>query len=129
VQLHPAPAAWLRTRTAAQRPDDVGWAGVVVRLLRAAVIADPPVDRSIWRRLLPHVLAATDPSRDLDEVGDDVSLLLQHAGRYLRARGETRSAQVLLADAHDLHRQRLGDDHPATVAAARDLECGSPPPS
>ena len=129
VQLHPAAAAWLRTRTATQRPDGVGWAGVVVRLLRAAVIVDPPADRATWRRLLPHVLAATDPARALDEVGGDVGLLLQQAGRYLRARGEARSARALLADAHDLHRQRLGDDHPDTVASARDLEWDPPPQS
>jgi hypothetical protein len=85
------------------------------------VVADP-AGRSTWRQLLPHVLAATDPTRDLDEAGADVGTLLQLAGRHLQARGEARSARALLADAHDLYRQQFGDDHPDTVASARDLE-------
>jgi hypothetical protein len=120
VRLHPTPAAQLRDRTGG-----LGWAASAVRVLRAAVEANP-ADRSTWRRLLPHVLAATDPARDLDEVVVDVGWLLRHAGRHLQARGESRSARALLADAHDLYRQRLGDDHPDTRAAARDLGDGSP---
>jgi len=121
LQVHTASAARLRARTAADRPGDVGWPVVAVRVLHAAVVADP-AGRSTWRQLLPHVLAATDPTRDLDEAGADVGRLLQLAGRHLRARGETRSARALLTDAHDLYRQQFGDDHPDTVASARDLE-------
>jgi hypothetical protein len=128
LRLHAASATRLRTRTAGERPGDVGWAAVAVRVLHAAVVADP-AGRSTWRQLLPHVLAATDPTRDLDEVGADVGKLLQLAGRHLQARGEARSALALLTDAHDLYRQQLGADHPDTVASARDLECGSTIPS
>ena len=121
VALHPTPAAQLRTRAGAQRP---GCAASAVRLLHAALSAEPPAPAGgscCWRRLLPHVLVATDPARDLEEVAVGVSWLLRHAGRYLQARGEARAARALFADAHDLYRQRLGDDHPDTVAAARDL--------
>ena len=128
VQVHPALAARLRARTAADGFGGVGWAGSAVRVLRAALTAGPggPALVSTWRRLLPHVLAVTDPARDLDDT--DVAWLLRHAGRHLRSRGEPRSAQALLTDAHDLYRRRLGDDHPDTVASARDLADDAAPP-
>jgi hypothetical protein len=71
--------------------------------------------------LLPHVLAATDPARRLDDVVLEVGWLLHSAGSYLRARGEARAAQALFEDAHDLYRRRLGPDHPDTLAAARTI--------
>ena len=70
-------------------------------------------------RLMPHVLAATDPGRALDDVAVEVGWLLHHAARFLRARGEQESARALLEDAHDLYLRRLGPDDPQTVAAAR----------
>ena len=47
--------------------------------------------------------------------------LLQSSGAYLRSRGEPRTARALFEDAHNLYRQRLGPDHPDTLAAARTL--------
>jgi hypothetical protein len=123
LQLHPVPAAHLVRRTAEERPDGAGWATWVVRLLRAAVPPDPddPASWPTWRRLLPHVLAATDPGRPLDDVAVEVGWLLHQAAGFLRARGEQESARALLEDAHDLYRRRLGPDHPETRAAARGL--------
>ena len=72
-------------------------------------------------RLLPHVLAATDPTRRLDDVVLEVGWLLHSAGSYLSARGELRAARALFEDAHDLYRRRLGPDHPDTLAAARTI--------
>jgi hypothetical protein len=99
------------------------WAATAVRLLRAAVPADTtePGGWPVWRRLLPHVLAVTDPGRRLDDVLVDVGWLLHHAACYLRARGEPRAAHALFQDAYDLYRHRLGPDHPDTLAAARTL--------
>jgi hypothetical protein len=123
VQLHRVPAAHLVRRSADDRPDGAGWPVWAVRLLRAAVPPDPddPASWPGWRRLMPHVLAATDPRRALDDVAVEVGWLLHHAARFLQARGEQESARALLEDAHDLYRRRLGPDDPQTAAAARAL--------
>jgi len=123
VQLHRVPAAHLVRRSTDERPDGAGWAVWAVRLLRAAVPPDPedPAEWPAWRRLMPHVLVATDPGRALDDVAVEVGWLLHHAARFLQARGEQESARALLEDAHDLYRRRLGPDDPQTVAAARAL--------
>ena len=114
VQLHPTPAG-----VVVGCGENSGRAAAAVRLLRAAAPADP--DSPTWRTLLPHVLAATDPARRLDDVVLEVGWLLQTAGAYLRARGEPRAARALFEDSHDLYRRRLGPDHPDTLAAARTL--------
>ena len=123
VQLHRVPAAHLVRRSAHDRPDGAGWAVWAVRLLRAAVPPDPDDAATwpAWRRLMPHVLAATDPGRALDDVAVEVGWLLHHAARFLRARGEQESARALLEDAHELYLRRLGPDDPQTVAVARAL--------
>jgi hypothetical protein len=123
VQLHRVPAAHLVRRSTDDRPDGAGWGVWAVRLLRAAVPPDPddPAGWPAWRRLMPHVLVATDPRRALDDVAVEVGWLLHHAARFLQARGEQESARALLEDAHDLYRRRLGPDAPQTVAAARAL--------
>ena len=123
VQLHRVPAAHLVRRSAHDRPDGAGWAVWAVRLLRAAVPPDPadPATWPAWRSLMPHVLAATDPGRALDDVAVEVGWLLHHAARFLRARGEQESARALLEDAHELYLRRLGPDDPQTVAVARAL--------
>lgn len=102
LTLHPVPAALVAARTADARPDEGGWAAVAVRLLRVAVPDGPvtePAVRSVHRRLLPHVLAATDPVRRLDPVAAEVGWLLRRAGEYLQARGRTHAALALLDDA------------------------------
>jgi len=123
VQLHRVAAAHLVRRSADDRPDGAGWAVWAVRLLRAAVPPDPDDAATwpAWRRLMPHVLAATDPGRALDDVAVEVGWLLHHAARFLRARGEQESARALLEDAHELYLRRLGPDDPQTVAVARAL--------
>jgi len=114
VQMHPTPAGVV------VGPGGNGdRAAAAVRLLRAAAPADP--HSRTWRTLLPHVLAATDPARRLDDVVVEVGWLLHSAGSYLKARGEARAAQALFEDAHDLYRRRLGPDHPDTLAAARTI--------
>jgi hypothetical protein len=119
VTLHPVPAALLVARAGADRRG----ATTAVRLLREGAPDDPaaPAARASWRALLPHVLVATDPARPLDGVFTDVGWLLQNAAAYLRVRGEPRAARALFEDAYDLYRDRLGPDHPDTVAAARTL--------
>ena len=115
VQLHPTAAGVIVRRS----ENGGGRATATVRLVRAAAPADP--DAPEWRRLLPHVLAVTDPARRLDDVVLDVGWLLNSAGLYLRARGESRAARALFEDVHELYRRRLGPDHPDTITAARTL--------
>ena len=97
--LHPLPAGLLTARTA-----DDGWTAIAVRLLTAAVPERPPREPATWptwRWLLPHVLAATDPARRLEDVAGDVGRLLAGAGDYLAARGRGQAARALLDDAHE----------------------------
>jgi tetratricopeptide (TPR) repeat protein len=120
VQLHRLLAAILRT----QPHQHQGLPILVVRLLRAAVPDDPWTNPSAWpawRQLLSHVLVVTDPHRSPTGVEEDVAWLLDRAGLYLQSRGEPATAQPLFERAWDLRRSRLGDEHPETLASARNL--------
>ena len=124
VELHQVPAAVLVARTGHTDPTGLDWAATAVRVLRAALPdapADDPATWPSWRRLLPHVVVATDPLRALDIVAGDVSWLLSQAATYLAARGQARLAVALLEDAYEIQQRRLGEDHPDTVAVARGL--------
>jgi hypothetical protein len=126
VQVHRVPAAQLIEHTTKDRPDGVGWAARVVCLLRAVAPADPtdPTGWPLWRQLLPHVLAVTDPARHLAEVTAAVAWLLDHGAGFLLARGEPKSALALSKDSYDLYRHQLGPDHPDTQTSARTLTDG-----
>lgn len=97
---------------------------MVVRLLRAAVRGDawnnPPVWPT-WRALLPHVLAAVDPTRALGEVVCEVSWLLREAGDYVQSCGEPRAARPLFERAYQLNREQLDADDPDMLAMSVDL--------
>lgn len=78
-----------------------------------------------WRQLLPHVLAVTDASRDLDPTRSvDVAWLLDCAATYLHTRGEQRRARPLFERAFELRQRLLGDDHPATLDSANNIAVG-----
>ena len=113
-------------RTVEDRADGVGWAARVVRLLRAVAPADPadPAGWPLWRQLLPHILAVTDPARHLADAPAEVAWLLDHGAGFLLARGEPRPALALAKDSYDLYRHRLGPDHPDTQTSARTLTDG-----
>jgi tetratricopeptide (TPR) repeat protein len=81
---------------------------------------NPPVWPT-WRALLPHVLAATDPTRALGEVVAEVSWLLRRAGGYIQSRGEPWAARPLLERAYQLDRDRLDADDPDMLATSMDL--------
>ncbi|HET9258420.1 MAG TPA: FxSxx-COOH system tetratricopeptide repeat protein [Pseudonocardiaceae bacterium] len=125
ITLHRVPAALLRARTA-DRHDahHSSWATMIVHLLVAAVPGDPwdkPPVWPTWRALLPHVLAATDPTRVLSDVVAEVSWLLSVAGRYLQARGEPRAARPMFERAYQLNRDRLDADDPDMLDTSADL--------
>jgi hypothetical protein len=123
VQLHRLVQAILRSRSAgeAAEPD---MAVAAVTLLRAAVAPDPwhnPGTWPQWRRLLPHVLTATNASRALDHASDDVAWLLNTAATYLQRRGEPAVSLPLFERALKLRRGMLGEQHSDTLNSARRL--------
>jgi len=123
LQLHRLIQAILRNR-ASDGGQGEGMAVVAVRLLAGAVPADPwnnPPTWSHWRHLLPHVLAATDTSRQLEPAGEDVTWLLDTAASYLHTRGEPGHARPLFERALTDRRRMLGEDHPDTLESASNL--------
>jgi tetratricopeptide (TPR) repeat protein len=123
LQLHRLVQAILRSRSAGEvaKPD---MAVAAVRLLRAAVPPDPWNNLGTWpewRRLLPHVLTATDASHVLDHAGDDVAWLLNVAALYLQTRGEPAASLPLFERALELRRRVLGEEHPDTLTSASNL--------
>ena len=125
ISVHRVPAALLRSRTRHDTPTPDGWRAIVVRLLRTAAPEGSPWNNPgvwpRWHQLLPHVLAATDPARRLDQVPEQVAWLLDRAATYRQTRGEPHAALPLFHRAHTLDRERLGDDHPATLNSANNL--------
>ena len=73
------------------------WAVVVVRLLRRAVPAasNNPEVLPAWQQLLPHMLAAVDADRPIDNVPEELSWLLTFAAGLLLARFDARAALPL----------------------------------
>ena len=115
LTIHPVPAGVLAARTGTEHPGEGGWTTVAVRQLRAAAPDGPATDPDTWpawRRLLPHVLAATDPARRLDDVTAEVGWLLSRAGGYLQARGRSHAAQALLDDARGFDERARRQDGP-----------------
>jgi len=120
LTLHRLLAAILR----AQPHQQLDLPTLAVRLLRAAVPEDPwdnPPAWPVWRQLLPHVMVATDPHRNLTGAEQDVAWLLDRAATYLRNWAQTDLARRLCERALDLRRSRLGDDHPDTLASVQNL--------
>ncbi|MCA1693892.1 MAG: tetratricopeptide repeat protein [Actinobacteria bacterium] len=123
VQLHRLVQAILRNRPAGEAAES-HMAVAAVTLLRTAVPPDPwhnPGAWPQWRRLLPHVLTATDASRALDHAGDDVAWLLNEAATYPQRRGEPAVSLPLFERARELRREMLGEQHPDTLTSARSL--------
>lgn len=118
--LHRIPAALLRTYGAVAFSDD-DWPAAAVRLLRAVVPASPwnePDTWPAWRNLLGHVLVATQSGRSLQAVADDVDWLVHRMGTYQQAVGDASAARRHFERVYRRRRERLGADHPDTLASA-----------
>jgi hypothetical protein len=122
VELHRVPLALLRARTVSQQAES--WASIVVRVLHAAMPDsawnNPPVWPQ-WRPLLPHIVAAVNATRDLDNVVNEVTALLRGAGDYVQSRGEPRAARPLFERAYTLNQGRLDADDPDMLDIVNDL--------
>jgi tetratricopeptide (TPR) repeat protein len=127
LQLHRLVQAILRSNSVRSTPTSGEMTTLARRLLRKVMPADPwdnPASWPVWRQLLPHVLAVTDPTQDARGAHSDtvqVAWLLDHAATYLHARGEPQPAHALFHRAHQLRRDSLGEDHPDTLASANNL--------
>ena len=125
IQLHRIPAALLRARShGSEVTAAAGWAATVVRLLDRTApgkVQSDPSGWPLWRRLLPHVLAAAGRDAALDAVPADATRLLDRAATYLLIRGEPQTAVAPYERAYDVRRQTFGDDHPDTLTSASHL--------
>jgi hypothetical protein len=125
LQLHRVPAALLRARSqAAETTAGAGWATIVVRLLDRTApgnVRTDPGGWPLWRRLLPHVLAAADHDAALDAVPVEATRLLDRAATYLLIRAEPQASLAPFQRAYDIRRDRFGNDHPDTLTSASNL--------
>ena len=125
IQLHRIPAALLRARSqGSEVTAAAGWAATVVRLLDQTApgnVRTDPGGWPLWRRLLPHVLAAAGRDAALDAVPADATRLLDRAATYLLIRGEPQAALAPYERAYDVRRDKFGDDHPDTLTSASNL--------
>jgi tetratricopeptide (TPR) repeat protein len=128
LQLHRLVQAVLRSRSGGAIDTDE-MKRVALRLLRGAVPADlwnnPPA-WPVWRQLLLHVRAVTDPGRDFDPAAsEDVAWLLDRAATYLDTAEEPRLVhRPLLHRAWELRRRVLGGDQPDTLVLADRIASG-----
>jgi tetratricopeptide (TPR) repeat protein len=124
IQLHRVPAALLRARSQGSDVTAAGWAATVVRLLGATAPDDVgigPGGWPLWRRLLPHVLAAAGHDAALDAVPAEATRLLDRAATYLLIRGEPQAALAVYERTYNVRRDKFGDDHPDTLTSASNL--------
>jgi tetratricopeptide (TPR) repeat protein len=125
IQLHRIPAALLRARNhGSDVTGAAGWAAAVVGLLNETAPGKVRNDAGgwpLWRRLLSHVLAAAGHDAALEAVPAEATRLLDRAATYLQIRGEPQAALAPYERAYDVRREKFGDDHPDTLAAASNL--------
>ena len=116
IQLHRIPAALLRARSQGSEVTAAAvWPTTVVRLLDQTApgnVRTDPGGWPLWRRLLPHVLAAAGRDVALDTVPAEATELLDRAATYLFTRGEPQAALAPFERAYDVRRDKFGDDHP-----------------
>src|SRR5512133_639827 len=125
IQLHRIPAALLRARSQGSDVTAAAvWPTTVVRLLDQAApgnVRSDPCGWPLWRRLLPHVLAAAGRDVALDTVPAEATGLLDRAATYLFTRGEPPAALAPYERAYEVRRDKFGHDHPDTLTSASNL--------
>jgi tetratricopeptide (TPR) repeat protein len=125
IQLHRIPAALLRARShGSAGTAGAGWAATVVRLLEETApdnVRSDPGGWPLWRRLLPHVMAAAGHDAALDAVPAEATRLLDRAATYLLTRGEPQAALAPYERTYEVRRRKFGDNHPDTLTSASNL--------
>src|SRR6266566_480639 len=90
------------------------WAEGVVRAVGQVFPFDEPAPWPQSQRYLAHVLACEALIKRWDLTLDEAAAVLNHAGWYLRNRGQYQAAEPLLRDALAVGEKRYGVDHPDT---------------
>jgi tetratricopeptide (TPR) repeat protein len=109
--LHRLVQAVIRARLGDQ---EGRWAQVAVQLLDAAFPMQS-WELATWpasKRLLPHLLAATEHAQRLGVGAEQVGALLLRASWYLRGRGQPREARPLAERSLAIAEETLGADDP-----------------
>ena len=117
LQMHRLTQAILRDRlTPAQATATRNYAEALLAASNPGDMPNP-VTWPRWARLTPHVLAADLAATDTPALRE----LAGHTCWYLLERGDTRTAHDLASGLRQQWRDRLGDDHEDTLAAAHNL--------
>ncbi|MEV0896599.1 tetratricopeptide repeat protein [Actinoplanes sp. NPDC049802] len=108
-----------------RQADDITAAHMAALRALAAVLPDwqDPAEWPRWRRLLPHLNAATrsaSQAADNDLVTTTAFLNNRH-GLFLEGQGDVRAAILLFEQALADRRRVLGDDHPDTLTSVNNL--------
>ena len=117
LQMHRLTQAILRDRLPPEQA--AATRACTEAILAASDPGDPgnPVTWPRWAQLMPHLLAADLAATD----SPGLRWMACNACWYLLARGDTRTAHDLARDLRQQWRDRLGDDHEHTLAAAHYL--------
>jgi hypothetical protein len=119
IQLHRIPAALLRARShGPEGAAAVDWRAIVVRLLDEATPDEVRVDPGgwpLWRRLLPHVLAAAGHDAALATIPTEATRLLDRAATYLLICGELQTAVAVHQRAYTVRRDTSAAASTATT--------------
>jgi tetratricopeptide (TPR) repeat protein len=122
LTLHRLLAATIRRRmTTDEREAAVGVVRELLYQRLPGKILDAPQNWSIWRFMLPHVLAATDIAVTHRGEGDRTSWLLDRAATFLQTQGQAAAARPLLERALVIDEAAYGPDHPTVAAALSNL--------
>jgi len=117
LQMHRLTQAILRERlTPAQAAATRDYAEVLLAASHPGGMPNP-VTWPLWARLTPHVLAADLAATDNHALRE----LASHTCWYLIERGDIRAAHDLANGLYQQWRERLGEDHEDTLAAAHHL--------
>jgi tetratricopeptide (TPR) repeat protein len=112
VSLHPLVQAVIHMRMPPY--EERRWAQAAVQLLDAAFPANS-WELATWpvcKRLLPHVLAATEHAERLGVAVQQVGQVLTRASRYLRGQGQPEEARPLAERALSLAKETLEPNDP-----------------
>ena len=97
------------------------WMQQAISAVEAAYPGSDFANRSVYERLLPHVLLCATWIEQVLNTSPTAARLLNQAGYYLYERGRYREAEPLLQRALAIQEQELGASHPDTAQSLNNL--------